>query len=239
LFNAWILSTAVLPKCVHGALPTRSIAADLTQGVISVSQVVKRMIVSSCVSCLQERVRMARDLGLDRTAAPGSSSNGSSSSNGWLELSDAAVAPAATDESAATADQAEEALADVAAAPRGEAAPASAAHTELLPKGWAAAAAPPAVVAEDITAAATAVDSSNGTTTYSFNTSSSSSVRDSRPKIFDSAVGTAVDCEAAAAATMAAANSAAATAAAANVASVESSWLYDQERQVCRVLSIH
>jgi hypothetical protein len=181
---------------------------------------------------------MARDLGLNRTAAPGSSSS-SSSSNGWLELADAAVAQAATDESAATADQAEEAIADVAAAPEGEAAPASAAHVEQLPKGWAAAAAPPAVAAEDIAAAATAVDASNGTTTYSFKTSSSSSssssVRDSRPKIFDSAVGTAVDCEAAAAATMAAANSAAATAAAANVASVESSWLYDQERQVCTV----
>jgi hypothetical protein len=166
---------------------------------------------------------MARDLGLNKTAAPGSSSS-SSSSNGWLELVDAAVAPTTISEEPATADQAE-AVADVAAATEAVAAPA------VLPKGWAAAAAP-AVAAEDIAAAATAVDAGNGTTTYTFNTSSNS-VCDNQPKIFDSAIGTEVDSEAAAAATTAAANAAAASAAAANVASVESSWLYEQERQVC------
>uniref|UniRef100_A0A383WFW8 CBM20 domain-containing protein n=1 Tax=Tetradesmus obliquus TaxID=3088 RepID=A0A383WFW8_TETOB len=171
----------------------------------------------------QERVRMARDLGLDRTAAP-SSNIGSSA---WLELAETAAAAAAPAEPAAADAK------DAAGTPGASAADSTTATGRpVAPKGWSAAAAAAAAASEDVVASSTAVDAANGTTTYTFSTGSSSSsiTRDSRPRIFDSAVGTAVDREAAAASTLAAANVAAASAAAANVASV-SSWLYDQQEQ--------
>ncbi|KAF6255010.1 hypothetical protein COO60DRAFT_257917 [Scenedesmus sp. NREL 46B-D3] len=194
----------------------------------------------------QERVGIAKDLGLHRAAAPGGGS--SSSSIDWLELADAAAVLTAAPP--ATAAQTE-AAADAASAPEAE----LARRFQPLPKGWAAAA------AADAAAAAAAVDADavqqalqeqhdeQRALLQQLLQAKDQELAEQRALIRQleaevraqdaiiaaerrraaGSFGTAVDGEAAAMATIAAADAAVVLAAAANVASAESGWLYDSE----------